>query len=91
MLLLGCCCHDYETGIDITFYRYQTNNTPRAPFMAVRHMNDYIAFLRKRITDKFFPTNKNFSSFGERDSVTIRILSNPDDHIYDGEYAQEAS
>jgi hypothetical protein len=89
LLCLNCCCHDYSTGIDISFYRFQRSNSPSTPFLAIRTLNYYLDFLRMKIADKFVSTNKSFSSFGETDRVTIRILSNPDDHIYDGEYALE--
>jgi hypothetical protein len=89
LLCFNCCCHDYSTGIDIIFYRIRRSNSSSTPFLTIRTLNYCLDFLRMKIVDKFVSPSKSFSSFGEINRVTIRILSKPDDHIYNGEYALE--
>lgn len=87
---LNCCCHDYSTGIDVSFYRYNTEGTwPRSPFLATSSPNHYISTVMSATLQKFEATRTWLMSAPEKQCVTVRITSNPDDHIYDGEYALE--
>lgn len=89
-----CCCHDYLTGVKLTFRSFDVAGTVATSQYTT--VSDAAGYLHRANSELLLDTFSHSAdradcrhSLGCRAPVSLLLLSNPDDHIYDGEYGLE--
>lgn len=96
-MLCGLCYHDYRIALKLSFYHFEDNdggsNLLSSRYMYAGTRNKFLHSLNAFIANVFTKTTSNHTNkgdfYGHRTPVTLYLCSNPDDHIYDGEYGIE--
>ncbi len=70
-------------------YNFDHGVGPKSEFLSTGFGQTYISTVRSYVVEKFITLSSKYFQYERMEPLTIRLLSNPDDHIYDGEYALE--
>lgn len=90
-LFANCCYRDYRTGVDITFNHFRHDPPIPSFFLSTYAVRNYINTIASYITSTFLASKSMSQPYllPQSTPFTIRLLSNPDDHIYSGDYGIE--
>lgn len=89
MLFLNCCYGDFSTGIDISFHAFDHLALPWSRYMYTNHPSNYLLNLSSYIKNSVAYSVYNSITYGKKDPLVIRVVSNCWDKSYDGEYGLE--
>lgn len=86
---MNCCYGDFGTGIDISFHSFDHLALPWSRYMYTNHPSNFLLNLSSYIKNSVAYSVYNSITYGNKDPLVIRVFSNCDDKVYDGEYGRE--
>lgn len=89
LMCLGCCCGDFVTGIDVCFNAFDHHALPRSRYLYTNHPGNYLLSLSSYIKGSVAYSVYNSIAYGSKESLVLRVVSSPQDRVYDGEYGLE--
>eukprot|EP01034_Spumella_vulgaris_P026386 gene26386-32960_t len=89
LLCMNCCCGDFTTGIDVSFNAYNHLALPWSRYLYTNHPSNFLLNLGSYIKNSVAYSVYNSIVYGNKEALVLRLISNPDDKIYDGEYGLE--
>eukprot|EP01031_Cornospumella_fuschlensis_P033541 gene33541-40576_t len=80
---MHCLCHDYISGVHVTFNAFTHENTQnKASHVYIHTIQNYIQLINNYLYDTFVSRTSNIHTHASSHPITYKLVSNPHSAIY---------